>query len=160
MSSRWIAFKWMYVLFWRSRNWCWLRKRLTEDKHLSQKTKLYLFTQLCTFSIFPGEWVPCIWAAVVPMLSSINAFFKWQPEVFMKPLVRLRTDYNPVQMCGHPPSATHSEKDPSSSGSTLWRAMFLFWQLWPASSHASANMLNIQTPYHKEEVTGRQTSPL
>lgn len=110
MSSRWTAFKWMYVLFWRIRNWCRLRKWLTEDKHLPQKTKPYLFSQLCTFSIFPGELVPCIWAAVVPMLSSVNAFFKWQPAVFMKPLLRLSTDYNPVEKCGHPPSATHTQR--------------------------------------------------
>lgn len=48
------------------------------------------------------------------MLRSINAFFKRQPTVFMKPQCQTEvTDYSPVEMCGCPPSATHTEKDQS-----------------------------------------------
>lgn len=82
----------------------------------------------------------------------------------MCPRMRLRWFTTTLWKCQgtvHATLAMHTEKVQSlhqAQGSTLWRGMFLFWKFWPTSSHASANMLNIETHNHKEDLRGWQTT--
>lgn len=165
-----IALKWMHALF------CWGKDRHCSENgwqrtHLSYKIKPYLITQLCTLSVSSRL-----------ILSHHSLYFnyrhtnadlckvllqviEWEPTVlFMCPCMRLRWFTTTLWKCQgtvHATLAMHTEKVQSlhqAQGSTLWRGMFLFWKFWPTSSHASANMLNIETHNHKEDLRGWQTT--
>lgn len=82
----------------------------------------------------------------------------------MCPRLRLRHFTTTLWKCLgilHATLAMNTGKDQSlhqAQGSTLRRAMFLFWKFWPMSSHASDNVLNIEMHNDKEEVRRRQTT--